>query len=127
MTAEITRNRRSVDEAATDDRSGPECPAVKVHDIGDVELRLQNLEHQIEAIRERNARVETEKAWETSLFRVAWILLLTYICSALVFWLMESERFLLNALVPTLAFYLSTRSLPFVKRWWLKAHREGGR
>ena len=37
------------------------------------------MKEDIEQIKERNRRVETDKAWETSLFRVITITIITYI------------------------------------------------
>jgi len=38
-----------------------------------------NVEKEIQKIHERNAKVETDKAWETSVFRAVLILVLTYL------------------------------------------------
>ncbi len=40
---------------------------------------MQNLESRLSAIESRNARVENDKAWETSLTRKISILLMTYV------------------------------------------------
>lgn len=86
----------------------------------DLETRLSNLEKEIEAIRERNSRVESDKAWETSIFRTALVATVTYIAAAVFLYLIGVQNFLLSALVPAIGFFLSTQSLPFVKKWWLK-------
>jgi len=44
-----------------------------------MEQQLRNLEQEIQTIQQRNARVEVDKAWETSIFRKVSIALLTYI------------------------------------------------
>ena len=98
-----------------------------VGDQPSIEQRVQTLEREIGDIRQRNERVEMEKAWELSRIRIAWILVLTYILTAIVFWLLDVRYFLLNALIPTLAYYLSTRSLGPMRRWWLQRYcREPG-
>jgi hypothetical protein len=89
---------------------------------GELESRVAVLEREIAQIQDRNARVTVEKAWEQSLVRVVWILLLTYATSAGIFYLMGADHYMLNALVPTLAFLLSMQSLPFVKLRWLRHH-----
>lgn len=81
--------------------------------------RLERLESEVEEIRVRNCRVESDKAWELSRSRVLLLLILTYLLTSLVFWIIGVQYFLLNALIPTLGYYLSTQSLPFVKKWWL--------
>jgi hypothetical protein len=85
------------------------------------EERLQNLETRIADIEKRNARVEAEKAWEVSSARISTICLITYLVAAAVLWLLGTERFWLNALLPVCGFYLSAQSLPIVKRRWLES------
>ncbi len=50
-----------------------------------------DLEKEIDLIKERNKRVELDKAWETSLFRVGFISLITYVITAIVFYFLASE------------------------------------
>jgi len=78
-----------------------------------------DLEKEIEAIKERNKKVEADKAWETSKTRVLSILVMTYIITAIVFYIIGINNFLLNAFIPTVGFFLSTQSLPFIKKWWV--------
>ena len=78
-----------------------------------------DLEKEIELIKERNKKVEADKAWETSNFRVFSIVAMTYIITAIVFYIIGVKNFWLNALIPTVGFYLSTQSLPFIKTWWI--------
>jgi hypothetical protein len=80
--------------------------------------RIQNLEHEIRAIKERNFRVEADKAWETSGFRIVSLCFVTYIVAAVLLYVIGVESFLLSALVPTAGFFLSVQSLPLIKRWW---------
>ncbi len=77
----------------------------------------------IEGILSRNARVEADKAWETSWTRRLIIAAITYIlASALLVWIQAPQPFL-AALVPTLGYALSTLTLPFAKKWWLKRRK----
>jgi len=87
--------------------------------IEDLQKRLLVLEQELALIRERNRRVETDKAWETSRARKICLLVATYLITALVFYLIGVAGYALNALVPTAAFYLSTLSLPIARRIWL--------
>ena len=80
---------------------------------------IESLKKEIGLIKERNVRVETDKAWETSVFRIVSIVIMTYIITAIVFYLIGVNNFLFNAFIPTLGFYLSTQSLPFIKKWWV--------
>lgn len=83
-----------------------------------MEARLQALEAQFAALSERNNRVELDKAWETSRFRVFSVSTLTWIVISVVFWIIDVERPLVNAVIPTVGFYLSTQTLPVLKAWW---------
>lgn len=85
-----------------------------------MEQKLQDLEKEIMAIKERNMRVGADKAWETSNFRIFSIALITYAIAALVLYLIGTENFLRNALVPTVGYFLSTQSFPAIKKWWIK-------
>ncbi len=75
---------------------------------------------EIISIIERNKRVEKDKAWETSFTRRFIISALTYLLIVLFLWMIKVEKPWLNALVPTFAFLLSTLSLSFFKKIWLK-------
>ncbi len=79
-----------------------------------------SIEERIVAIEERNARVEREKAWETSATRMIVVSVLTYFVVALLFWILGNQHFLLSALVPTTGFILSVQTVPIVRRWWMK-------
>ena len=85
-----------------------------------MEEKIQKLENEIAIIKERNLRVEADKAWETSNFRIFSITIITYIVASLVLYFIGAKNFLLNALVPTARFFLSIQSLPAIKRWWMK-------
>jgi len=80
---------------------------------------LQRLAQEVEALKDRNRRVEAEKAWETSNFRIASIATVTYVVAAIVLYSIGVANFLLAAFVPTLGYILSTLSLPAIKKWWM--------
>ena len=80
---------------------------------------IEEIQKEINLIKERNKKVEPDKAWEVSVFRVISVVIMTYLITAVVFYFIGVNNFLLNALIPTVGFYLSTQSLPFIKRWWL--------
>ncbi len=85
-----------------------------------MEEKIKKLEKDIAEIKERNLRVESDKAWETSSFRIFSITIITYIVAVLVLYFIGAKNFLLNALVPTVGFFLSIQSLPTIKKWWIK-------
>ena len=81
---------------------------------------LEQLKNEIQQIKERNVRVEADKAWETSLSRKILIAVLTYIVITLFFLAADLPKPFVNALIPTLAFILSTLSIPFFKKIWMR-------
>ena len=86
---------------------------------------IKGLENEILQIKKRNARVEADKAWETSGMRKVLIFALTYFVVVALFFAMGTPNPLINALIPSVAFVLSTLSIPFFKAWWLKrVHRQ---
>ena len=80
-------------------------------------------EQRIENIEDRNKRVELDKAWETSPARKVVILSLTYLVVVIFMYFSNIEKPFLNAIVPSLAFVLSTLTLPFIKKWWVKKNK----
>lgn len=76
------------------------------------------LEKEIESIKERNRRVELDKAWELSWTRRLFIAAVTYLAAAVWLLLIREKVAWLKALVPSGAYFLSTFSLPFIRRWW---------
>lgn len=85
-----------------------------------MEQQIQKIEKEISEIKERNRKVEADKAWETSVFRMVSILILTYLIASWVMYIINVKEYWLNALIPTLGYFLSTLSLPIVKKWWVK-------
>ena len=83
-------------------------------------VTLQKLEQEVIKIHERNKRVETEKAWETSWTRKLMIAVLTYCVISILFIFLGAPNPLKNAVVPSIAFILSTLSAPLIKRFWTK-------
>ena len=78
------------------------------------------MDEEIKAIIERNKRVERDKRWETSFTRRFIIAIMAYLLIGLFLWIIKVPYPWLNALVPAIAFILSTLSLPFFKKFWLK-------
>ncbi|MBI1971072.1 hypothetical protein HYS47_04960 [Candidatus Woesearchaeota archaeon] len=75
---------------------------------------------EIERIHARNQRVEADKAWETSWTRKIIIAVLTYFIVVLFFYAAGLPKPLINSIVPTIGFLLSTFSLSFFKKMWLE-------
>lgn len=87
--------------------------------MNSIEERVSAVEAELHVIKERNARVEAHKAWETSWFRVGSIVAATYIIAALALVSIGNDHPFRNALIPAIGFFLSTQSLPFLKERWI--------
>jgi len=74
----------------------------------------------ISTIEERNARVEMNKAWEGSFTRRGLLVLFTYLAVGLYLSAINVDRPWVNAIVPSVGFLLSTLTLPFFKRRWIR-------
>lgn len=83
-------------------------------------VTIEDLEKEIESIKERNVKVETQKAWETSWTRKIIIAFLTYLVISLFFMFAGFPNPWISSIVPSVAFILSTLSLSFFKEFWIK-------
>jgi hypothetical protein len=84
-------------------------------DLIKLQERLSVVESELADIRNRNRRVESDKAWETSRGRLLSITGITYVTMVLVFLVLGSSRPFVDALVPTTGFFLSTLSISFLR------------
>ena len=81
----------------------------------------KDLAKEIDAIKQRNKRVETDKAWEISWTRRLCIAALTYIVVVVYsFTISQVQNIWLSSLVPVIGFTLSTLSLGLVRKIWEK-------
>lgn len=80
---------------------------------------IQGIIKEIEEIKQRNKKVEADKAWETSLFREILIAIMTYFVVVLFFFIARLSKPFINAIVPTMGFLLSTLSIPLFKKYWI--------
>lgn len=87
--------------------------------------KIAKLEKEIGLLKLRNARVEGDKAWETSWERKITIFVLTYAAISIYFLAARLPQPFLNAVVPSLAFVISTFSLPFFKEAWARSRKSG--
>ncbi len=80
-----------------------------------------DFEQEINKIKERNKRVETDKAWETSWTRRICICILTYFVVVLYSWVISQiSNIWLSSIVPVIGFTISTLSLKLVRKIWEK-------
>ena len=78
------------------------------------------IEEEIRKIKERNAKVEIDKAWEISKTRRIILAIFIYVFASLIFFSIGIPDPFLNALIPTCAFVISIASFPFFKEFWVK-------
>lgn len=77
------------------------------------------IEEEIEQIKNRNKRVELDKAWETSWTRRICIMILTYVVVVLYSYVIRHiNNIFLSSFVPVIGFTLSTLSLKLVRKLW---------
>ncbi len=81
---------------------------------------IEQIKVDISEIKERNKKVESDKAWETSFTRKILITVLTYIVVVIFFYFANLPKPFVNAIIPALAFIVSNLSIPLFKKWWLK-------
>lgn len=85
------------------------------------DMSEKDLEKEVAAIKARNKRVETDKAWETSWTRRICIMVLTYAVVVLYSTtISQISSVWLSSLVPVMGFLLSTLSLRLVRKLWEK-------
>jgi len=80
---------------------------------------MKKIEKEIEEIKNRNKIVESDKAWEASWTRRALLTIFTYLAVGIYLNIINIESPWLNAIVPAVAFMLSTLTLPYFKKIWL--------
>jgi hypothetical protein len=83
-------------------------------------ITLESLNKEIERIKERNRKVEIDKAWETSKTRRLLLIIFTYLAIGFYLQAIKVDRPWLNAIVPSIGFLLSTLTLSFFKEFWKK-------
>lgn len=81
---------------------------------------LEFLNREIKKIKERNKKVEIDKAWETSKTRRLLLIIFTYLAIGFYLQAIKVDRPWLNAIVPSIGFLLSTLTLSFFKEFWKK-------
>ncbi|MBP6884911.1 MAG: hypothetical protein KBC17_03790 [Candidatus Pacebacteria bacterium] len=79
---------------------------------------MDELTRRIEEIEKRNARVESDKAWEKSPIRRVSIAILTYLVICLFLYVIGEENIFVLALVPVFGFILSTISLRLIRKFF---------
>lgn len=83
-------------------------------------MQTQTIEERLDAIEARNKRVELDKNWEGSWTRKILITLFTYATIGLYLKFIVGIDPWINAIVPTIGFLLSTLTLPYFKKIWIR-------
>jgi len=83
-------------------------------------MNEQDLVKEIDQLKERNYRVEMDKAWETSWIRRVTIMTLTFIVASIWLLIIDETNVLLKAMVPAFGYLLSTLSIPQIKKLWMR-------
>jgi len=78
------------------------------------------MKKEIISLKERNKRVELDKAWETSYTRRGFLMAFTYLAIGIYLKVINIPNPWLNAIVPAIAFMLSTLTLPWFKKIWMR-------
>lgn len=74
-----------------------------------------SIDLELELIKEKNRRIEANKAWETSTTRAFMVVFITYFVMILVMHALKVENLFVSAIIPTLCFLLSTLSVGSIK------------
>ena len=81
---------------------------------------MENIEERIQKIEERNTRVEADKKWETSWARRIILMILTYLLIGITLAVIGIAQPWMNAIIPAVAFVISTLTLSFFKKRWVR-------
>ena len=81
---------------------------------------MTTTEQKITEILERNRRVESDKAWETSWSRRLAITVFTYFVALIFMQVAGLKTPVLSAFIPAGGYFLSTLSIPFLKQFWIE-------
>lgn len=79
-----------------------------------------NVEERVTQLEQRNKKVESNKAWETSWTRKILVSIFTYLAIALYLKFIVGINPWINAIVPTVGFLLSTLTLSWFKDLWAR-------
>ena len=79
------------------------------------------MQEEIQSIKARNARVEADKAWETSATRKSIIAVMTYFAVVVFLHSIGAPNPWLSEFVTAVGYLLSTLTLPFFKKWWINS------
>jgi hypothetical protein len=79
---------------------------------------IEELKKEIQLLKDRNIRVESDKAWETSWTRRILLSLFTYFAISFYMYAISLPNPWVNAIIPSIGFLLSTLTLSTFKNIW---------
>ncbi len=85
-------------------------------------LTLKSLKKEIENLKQRNKKVELEKSWETSYFRIIGILISTFIIIYTIMYIAWFWDKIVWSLISAIWYLISTFSLWFLKKIYIKKY-----
>jgi len=91
-----------------------------------MDQNLQDIQREIDLIKERNARVEMDKSWETSWIRKVLVAVITYLLIVIFMFAAKLEKPFISAIIPTIAYLISMSTLPYFKNLWIKRQMKNG-
>jgi hypothetical protein len=65
-------------------------------------MNLEQISQELEKIKQRNQKVETDKAWESSISRKILLMIFTYLALGIYMQAIQIDKARLNAIVPTI-------------------------
>jgi hypothetical protein len=87
-------------------------------------MNPSDIEREIQNLKERNIRVDMDKAWERSWTRRLSIMILTYIVACIWLFVIKETHIFLKAVVPVLGYLLSTLTIPQIKKIWITGKKD---
>jgi len=87
---------------------------------GEVEARVLTLEEQVQKLNLMQKYDELKSKWDRSLVRIIYVSTTTYLFVAVFMFILEVDNYLVNALIPSLGYILSTQTLPSIKKAWVR-------
>ncbi|MFH1784853.1 MAG: hypothetical protein ABH842_00345 [Candidatus Micrarchaeota archaeon] len=82
---------------------------------------MTEIKKEIKKIKERNVRVEADKAWELSNTRRLVIGASIYLLALILLIGINAPDPWVNSLIPAIGFVLSTATFPIFKEFWIKS------
>ena len=79
-----------------------------------------NIEEEIIKLKNRNKKVEANKAWEISWTRRIIIAMITYVVIVIFFFYADLPKPFISSIIPTLGFLISTFTISILKNIWIK-------